>query len=1293
MITIDNNIIKKEIFERLQSFISNLTLELDDPALLRAYENGIKDAEVTEQFVLFTEIIAPRIFENYIIDSSQINQSLLDEANTDRSLYIDLYLMLLRTLFNIALLRREDVTGNVEWTDLLVRLTEQWELLESIGEAKTEIQAFAEDTLSGIELGDKPEICAALKIYLKNDDLIQGDYQLINQNIAIREVQNGQILAENQVPNIGSVELTSIPVGFDLDPVTGAISITDKNLVEPGSYSLVVNTTDEKGGRTTSLIEFELSSNLVLNYTISDPKIIDAYTNNDVLAFIDGAQDTVKKVLLEQGKVPSGMLLNPLTGELTVNNKDGLIVGQYTLQLGVYDIYSVKHLRVIQIDVLFDNEAVYTVNMHLDINDISTGETIATAFDLDGDITNAVATGLPVGLSLDPATGIISVTDSTVLESGEHVFNVTTVDSTGVETISTIRINLESAVADPYYVTAAPKKVQNYSNDEVLATLKNISEVKEVVVFSGTLPPGVSLDASSGIITVSDATLLVGGEYFNNILITKTDDTIFTLTSTIVIEPDFEAFYRTILPKSIHSFIDDEIVGYPTDVDGTIVSATLEEGTLPEGISLDATTGELKVEDGGLLQSGIGTFKIKTVDELNGETISRINLFLQEPSEAFYVLVDPKNVDAYENNEIIGEIESPAEIIGASVVSGQLPRGVRLNTTTGEIFILSRFDLIGGLYNGIQIKSEDKLGNSTIHEISIELTPDRDAVYILSPVKAANLYENGDVLATVSDPDGPLVVASILRGGLVPGAAMNTTTGEIYVYNKDFLQSGSYGVRIFTKDVTDGISVHNLLVEIGIVADLEAQYTSEPARNVDSYIDTEVIATPFDPNGAIVSAVILTGQLAAGTVLDASNGVIRVTDKSLLVFGTYSAEVMLTDSLGGTSTAVVTYTFNPDIEAVYTVNSIVRIDLLNDGDVIATVTDGDGPIIYASIISGTLPSGLSLNSLNGSIFVQIKGNLAAMSETVVIGTTDSTGGYSENSVEIVIATDSEAVYTIKKARFVNAIRNGDVMAFAEDPDGDIVSATVTEGIVLLGTELKPNGEVVVIDRNMLQEGVNHSFQVETTDVLGGTTTTLLTLVTRMKPLIIKDKITPGICERLGDIVDNRPKINQPEHVLEKTLKDFTDVIFKKVCSDLSKGETTPVVIGYKNGSSDVALKNAFLSIMMPTSQNILDAEITRGNTTDQTELDKLNERQLILSDLYNEQLEAMIHIAAFKDGDISNNANDAMNILFDTVASQMQSIKAIAEMAFVLENIERLKTEYPQQSGKPKLYQKINSLL
>ena len=90
---------------------------------------------------------------------------------------------------------------------------------------------------------------------------------------------------------------------------------------------------------------------------------------------------------------------------------------------------------------------------------------------------------------------------------------------------------------------------------------------------------------------------------------------------------DQEAIYIVAAAQNVDTYILGESLATVTDIDGTITSATLANGTmLPSGTTIDPVTGEITVTDPLLLVAGAYTIDIMTTDANGGITTQTVTL-------------------------------------------------------------------------------------------------------------------------------------------------------------------------------------------------------------------------------------------------------------------------------------------------------------------------------------------------------------------------------------------------------------------------------------------------------------------------------------------------------------------------------------------------------------------------------------------------------------------------------------------------------------------------------------------
>ena len=881
------------------------------------------------------------------------------------------------------------------------------------------------------------------------------------------------------------------------------------------------------------------------------------------------------------GNTNNAFAIDTGTGEITVNDVNQLdfSIQTFTLTVTVTDNDGLTDTATITINI--DDESEYTVNPSQNVDSYSNNDVLAIVTDGNGLITAAVlASGsLPAGTSLNALTGQITVSNAGALVAGTTSFDVTTTDAGGGTTTQTVTVVTDPDTEAIYSVNSA-QNVDSYTTNDVLATVSDANgAITSATIASGSLPPGTSLNTTSGAITVSDASSLVGGT--TNVDITTTDVTggITTQTVTLVINPDNESVYTVNAAQNVDSYSDSDVLATVADTDGAITSTVLSSGSLPAGTTLNATTGAITVSDAGLLVAGTTSFDVTTVDAIGGVTTQTVTIVIDPDAEATYTVNASQNLDSYSDSDVLATVaDTDGAITSAVLVSGSLPAGTTLNATTGAITVSDASLLTVGS-TSFDVTTTDATGGVTTQTVTIVIDPDAEATYTVNAAQNIDSYSNSDVLATVADTDGAITSAVLASGSLPAGTTLNATTGAITINDASLLVAGTTNFDITTTDAAGGTTTQTVTIVIG--PDSEAAYTVNAAQNVDSYSDSDVLATVADTDGAITSAVLASGSLPAGTTLNAITGAITVSDASLLTVGSTSFDVTTTDTTGGITTQTVTIMIDPDAEAIYTVNAAQNVDSYSNSDVLATVSDADGAITNAVVSSGSLPPGVTINASTGEITVSDASLLTAGSTSFDVTTTDAEGGVTTQTVTIVIGPDVEAVYSVSPVQNVDSYSINDVLATVTDTDAAITSAVITSGTLPPGTVINAaTGEITVNDASILVGGTTN-IDITTTDANGGVTTQTVALV-------------------LGPDSEAAYTVNASKNVESYTDNDVLATVNDAdgaITSAIVSSGTLPAGTMINSTTGEIIVSDASLLVAGSTSIDITTMDVTGGITT------------------------------------------------------------------------------------------------
>ncbi len=184
------------------------------------------------------------------------------------------------------------------------------------------------------------------------------------------------------------------------------------------------------------------------------------------------------------------------------------------------------------------------------------------------------------------------------------------------------------------------------------------------------------------------------------------------------------------------------------------------------------------------------------------------------------------------------------------------------------------------------------------------------------------------------------------------------------------------------------------------------------------------------------------------------------TSVSGLVSGTYQFTWTVTNACSGNKAAS-TVTIVVNCPALYNVAGPKNYNAYSNNEVLATVTDQDGGVTAAQLVSGRMPTGTTLNTITGAIKVDnTKGQLLIGIYTFSVRTTDARGFTTTSPVTLRFNDPNSSVVPLPvELAFFTAIRqNGSIMLqWLTATEKDNLKFVVERS--LNGTDFKAIGEV------------------------------------------------------------------------------------------------------------------------------------------------------------------------------------------------------------------------------------------
>jgi len=401
---------------------------------------------------------------------------------------------------------------------------------------------------------------------------------------------------------------------------------------------------------------------------------------------------------------------------------------------------------------------------------------------------------------------------------------------------------------------------------------------------------------------------------------------------------------------------------------------SIQSGSLPAGLSLNASSGAIT---GTPTTSGTSSFTAKVTDNAAATASKALSIAINAAISITTSSLPADTISVAYNQTLAATGGTGAKTW--SLQSGSLPTGLSL-TSGGSI---TGTPTAAGTSN-FTVKATDTVNASATKALSIAVNA--------APSITTSSLPNGSVSVAYSQTlaatggTSPLTWA-ISSGSLPAGLSLAASTGVI---------SGTptaSGTSNFTTRVTDNVgATATKALSIVVTATLTITTSSLPADTVGvAYNQTLAASGGVTPYTWAISS----GSLPAGLSLVAGTGAITGTPTTS---GTSNFTARVTDNAAATATKALSIVINA---AVTITTASLPADTINVAyNQTLAATGGTGAKTWA-ISSGTLPTGLSLNSSTGAITGT---PTAAGTSNFTVRATDTVGATGTKALSIAINT-------------------------------------------------------------------------------------------------------------------------------------------------------------------------------------------------------------------------------------------------------------------------------------------------
>ena len=564
----------------------------------------------------------------------------------------------------------------------------------------------------------------------------------------------------------------------------------------------------------------------------------------------------------------------------------------------------------------------------------------------------------PLGLTFNSSTGVISGTP-TGGGSGSFTFKVT--DAAGDFSNQTLTLTVNPPKVPLAITTASlPAGVIGTAYSQ---TLQATGGVPSYTWSSGTLPAGLSLNASTGVISGTPGGTYTGTTTFT---VTATDKqtpspaaTTVNLSITVS-APQLKVTTGSLPGGSIGTAYPSQTLAATGGITPYTWAVTV--GVLPQGLSLNATTGAISGTPAGTFV-GTDTFTV-TATDTESPTPQMANAVL-----SITISVAPLSVTTTSGSLPTGVVNSvyPSTTLQATggitpytwSYTGTLPPGLTLSGAG----VISGKPTTPGTFSFTVTATDSETPNPQKANANLSITVNAQLAVTTTSLPAGVIgtsYPAGTTLAATGGIT-PYTWA-VTVGNLPAGLSLNASTGVI-----SGTPSGNVtGTTTFTVTVTDSESPTKIsasaILSITITAPtLKVTTTSLPGGSIGTAYPSQTLAatggiTPY-------TWAVTVGALPQGLSLNATTGVISGTPTGTFV-GTDTFTVTVTDTESPTpqmANAVLSITISVAPLSVTTTSGSLPTGVVNSVYPSTTLQATGGITPYTWSYTGTLPPGLTLS--------------------------------------------------------------------------------------------------------------------------------------------------------------------------------------------------------------------------------------------------------------------------------------------------------------------------------------------
>ena len=593
---------------------------------------------------------------------------------------------------------------------------------------------------------------------------------------------------------------------------------------------------------------------------------------------------------------------------------------------------------------------------------------------------------LPTGLSFNASTG--AITGSPTVASTATTFTVTVKDTNNLTATANFSLAVNAAVTATTAIASTTLTQNHAATSFIPVTGAGGTGTLSYAITAGTLPAGLSFNTSTGAISGTPTATLTATTF--TVMVTDTNGVSASSMFVLIVNSAVTATAAVASTALTQSHAATSFIPV-TGAGGTgTLSYAITTGTLPAGLNFNASTGAITGTSTATLTAT--TFTV-TVKDVNGATAS--NTFVLTVNSAVTATTAVASTTLTQNHAASSFISVAGAggtgTLSYAITTGTLPAGLSFSTSMGAITGTPAATLTATTFT---VTVTDTNGATATANFSLTVSTAVTATTaIASTVLTQNHAITSFIPVTGGGGTGTLTYA-ITAGTLPTGLSFNTTTGAITGTPAATLTATMFTVTVTDTNGATATANFSLTVSTAVTA------TTAIASTVltQNHAATSFIPVTGSGGTPSLSYAITTGTLPTGLSFNTTTGAITGTPMATLAATTFT--VTVTDANGATTTASFSLTVNTAVAATTAITSTVLTQNHSVTSFIPVTGSGGTPSLSYAITIGTLPTGLSFNTLTGAIIGIPTATLTTTNFTVTV--TDANGATATVSFSLTV---------------------------------------------------------------------------------------------------------------------------------------------------------------------------------------------------------------------------------------------------------------------------------------------------